>query len=380
MKALKTLIAIALSAGGLGSAVTLGVVANNDSKVQQAEAAAVAEGTITVDLTTNWADAAIKLSVYFYDNNSHNGWGSLVSVAKNQNEAEVPYSLNFTPTNMIAVRYNPAATTTGWSNVWNQAPSSGGYSYGHHIRITGWDTGVVDEYATVKGSGNGWSGDRAVLSGVKLNGSNHCEYYSDEVELAEGEEFKVVFANTWYGNYEASNYVKDIFSGGGNDNIICSTAGTYAFYFDATTHKTYINSPAYAEADDWGQTFLNGMACDGEGSITSDNWSSLSTSYSNLDSTVKAIFLAVEYMDEEAEPSTYYEKAVQRYDYIVKKYGTTAKPDFMGRIQAGKLVANANSSINTMNSSIAPIAVITSIIILSATGAFLLLHRKRKEQ
>ncbi len=383
MKTLKTLVAIALSAAGLGSAVTLGVVANNDTnKVQQAEAAAVAEGKITVDLTKNWANAAIKLSIYFYDDNSHNGWGSLVSVAKNQNEAEVSYSLNFTPTKMIAVRYDPVATTTGWSNVWNQAPSSGGYNFGHHFRITDWSTAVVDEYAAVKGSGNGWSGDRAVLSNVKLNDSNYCEYYSDSVQLNAGEEFKVVYANEWYGTFEASIYVKDIFSGGGSDNIVCSTAGTYALYFDASTHKTYINNPAYAKADDWGQTFLNGMVCDGEGSITNDDWSSLSSSYAALDSSVKAIFTAVEYMDEEVEPSTYYEKAVQRYDYIVKKYGTTAKPDFMGRIQAGKLVASASNSMSNvkMNASVTPFVIIASIITLSAAGAFFLIRKKRKEQ
>ena len=61
MKTLKTLVAIALSAAGLGTAVTLGVVANNDQKIESANAAVDGRFSILIHDDSWWNDAYAKI-------------------------------------------------------------------------------------------------------------------------------------------------------------------------------------------------------------------------------------------------------------------------------------------------------------------------------
>lgn len=91
MKALKTLVAIALSAGGLGSAVTLGVVANNEN-IQRAQAA-----TTSVTLA-----------------GSFNGWSTTAEpLTKNGNYWTITRSLSANDTFKFVVN---GGTWVGWGN------------------------------------------------------------------------------------------------------------------------------------------------------------------------------------------------------------------------------------------------------------------------
>lgn len=61
MKTLKTLVAIALSATGLGSAVTLGVVANNDNAIIETNAATNGRFSILINDNCWWKDAYAQI-------------------------------------------------------------------------------------------------------------------------------------------------------------------------------------------------------------------------------------------------------------------------------------------------------------------------------
>ena len=66
MKGLKTLIAIALSTAGLGTAVTLGVVSNNE-KVAETKAATNGRFTILIDDDSYWKDAYAQIWATYSD-------------------------------------------------------------------------------------------------------------------------------------------------------------------------------------------------------------------------------------------------------------------------------------------------------------------------
>ena len=69
-------------------------------------------------------------------------------------------------------------------------------------------------------------------------------------------------------------------------------------------------------------------------------------------------------------------------DFIVKKYGTTAKPDFMGRIAAGKITGVQGavnlpfSSPSTTAASTAT-AIVIAVAAIGTVGAFLTIKKKK---
>ena len=340
----------------------------------------VYSGSVTVNVATNWSSAACNVAIYFGDGGSNWAWGSYEAVAKDQILVTVSYSLGFEPSKMSIMRYNSAydssiLDTDPWNDDdvrWNKIE---GLDYNEYVVVTGWGSAESGPYIA---SDDVYWGRKTNLLGYKINGCEHREFYSETVTLKAGEAFKVVY-DAWYGDYTCSALVSG-FSSDGDGNIVCGNAGTYALYFDATTHNIYITDPVLAAADEWAQLFLAGVTCDGEGSITKDEWASLSASYAALDDDVKAVFTGI--AEDGNDSGTYAEKAACRYDFIVKKYGTTAKPDFMGRKAAGKIDPKASyASANLNNSDGNTIAItigIGAIAALVIGGAFI--ARKRRAE
>lgn len=348
-------------------------------------------GTVHVDLRdSGWANDAANYAIMFMDKTTYPdeqyAWSSYVTgTAAGTRLVNISYNIPFAPLSMLIVRYNSTNSQASWNsdkwaNKWNQTQD---ISFNAYARIGNITDGEGKTYAYLGAprviGGAGWS-DIKYLESVKVNGSNNAEYYG-EVALTAGTEFKVQVGpyadGDYYATYTAHKSIQSNFSGGGSANIRTVTAGTYEFYFDSYAGTIYITTVALAEADEWAQTFLTEVTCSGSGSITKDGWTTVSGTYSGLSSAAKGIFTSI--VSGGDDSGTYAEIAVCRYDYIVHKYGTTAKPDFMGRIAAGKLsvAVRVNPIANNVNNGSTLIVVIVSAVSVSIIGGYIFLKRRK---
>ena len=370
--------------------VTGGVVVSNaqQGQPQAASAANGSSGVVTLDLTINWASANCNVAVYFYDNNNkntNNGWSKeYVSVSAGHEEARVTYEFNWTPTHMVAVRYNSAWTednwksnrwgdNTGWTDgpKWNQTQD---LTLGEHIRITDWGWGETNDYATIQcgnQDGTGWS-QLATLNSIKNNGDNHCEYYASTT-LTAGKAFKAVFGGVWYGNYSIGEGVNaSDFSSGNDGNININKTGNYILYFDAHSKNIHIANPTYAEADEWAQSFLNTVGCDPQGVNLPSGWNSLATSYAALSSGAKDDI----YGATANENGNYIEEAVARYDYAVSHHPSLTRFITNGAETATRSAPLLAKTSNINNSSTLIITLV-SVLSVAAAGTYFFLRKKR---
>ena len=397
MKA-KTILLSSCFALALGAA-TLGVAAMQPNEQAIIEAPTkhnledpLHKGTISIDLTgENWATnpTGQHISVLFSDG-TNEAWGSYEFIAENTFAAFIDYELDFTPTTMTAYRYSnwwtkdkweddPKCTgdDNGWGK-WNTAQVD--FVENGNIIIAG--TSFVG-YPYMSGkraeSNWNWTENYATLSGVKLNGSNHIEYYIIK-EFSQWEEFGIKISDwaDWWNTPTLSSHVAEgAFIKNGSNNAQCTIAGTYALFLDRNSGSIFINDPSYVEADDFGQQFLLGMQCDGQGTITKDSWSSLAAAYALLDAETKALF---EEGDGDENGSEYYIKALARYDYIVGKYGKETYSDFMGRIEKGKLTLSPASYFaqsNNVNGAALAILGICGLAAVTGAGFFFLRRKER---
>lgn len=366
---------------------------NNETQMVKAEGAS---GTVKVYLGPKWAEADCNISVYFFDDaNNYKGWGSYVFAPKDTFEVDISYNFEWTPVNMVAVRYNSTYSAETWANnpwaeglsetKWNQAPASGGYAFSDHMAVTGWDTGDV-EYPYIASSAVSY-GKKMDLVDVKLNGSHHFEYYSDSVTFADNEEFKIVFKNVWYNNYTLADVVNSNFHRENNDaNIKCLVAGTYSLYFDSENKSVHITDPVLAAADKWAQDFLNGE-CSGSKS----NWGTAASDFDALSSDAKALLVNEIHISNDANADTYIKQAIQRYDYVLQRFGIGnantdegGYQDFMGRVSGGKLSLAPIGYRNTISEEVTDSNVVTilfiTVTLLAAATGFLVIRRRKHNQ
>ena len=141
------------------------------------------------------------------------------------------------------------------------------------------------------------------------------------------------------------------------------------------------------EATTWAKVFL-GVNGSSDCSYAKANWSTLSTAYAALnDTSAKAVFVAETHVDHgtDLSASSYIVQAVQRYDYVLERYGVNAAntdalgyTDFIGRLSKLTLASLATSKEINNNADYSLIIVITSAVALATiSGLFFL--KKRKE-
>ena len=97
----------------------------------------------------------------------------------------------------------------------------------------------------------------------------------------------------------------------------------------------------------------------------------------------KALFLGAEHKDHTVDTSSmgYVIQAMQRYDYVLERYGTTSYPDFIGRVDENKVVPGSLIRINFTNISDSSalfviIAVAGAVTVICVAFAF----RKKKQK
>ena len=401
-----------LSIFGLVAMLGLGVgvgLASEQKPVSEAKATGES-GTMLIDLSqSSWSEAACNVALRLANSDWSEGtWSSYVAVSSGDKTVSLPFTTTFDISKLILVRYNSAQTEESWSssdkwqNIWNQTFDLD-YSAGARTIVVGsWDEEYKKNNASLGNtvvmggkSGDPWS-TLATLGNTKTNTSSHLEFYSDSVSMTSGQSFKVVYAGTYYGdNYAtADSLVSSCFTiddTGDDGDILCKTTGTYSIYFDTNTKHFYINDPVAAAADEWAQTFL-ATGCVTASTGTKAKWGDHATTYAALDPAVKALFVAEKHVEHDASTTTYLAAAVQRYDYVLQRYGENVAntdalgyEDFMGRVDAGKVTPKTAVGIPTIasagsqqNNTLIIVIAISSVAVLAVIGGYFY-FRKRKE-
>ena len=357
-------------------------------------------GEIYLDLTQiDWEKDNAKFGVYFFDENDKNNDDKKVftdfatEVPSEDGIYIVSYELNFVPTHMIGVRFKSTCTTPNWNDKDNQTEDLTFYRYGV-IGVTDWNKGWSDFLATVKIDG---VTDEIVLDNYKRNDQDQSEHYNDYIDLKANDEFVI--------KYHESDITKskefysmdclDVLKVEGNKHFEIDEAnhkikvlksGTYSFYFkaDVDNGQVFISKPEIAFADVWAKSFLEGIkeeetSCE----KTKTNWSSHKDEYDNLPHGAKVFLLNVEHSGIDVEFENYYERAIQRYDYIIYLYGTSTYNDYIGRVNAGKITPRSTfnpiiGAFSSDNSTPIALVVIISVVSLTAVGGYIFLKRRKE--
>ena len=366
-------------------------------------------GTAMIDLRhSGWTEDAANYAIYYWNETTElNGWSEYVSAAEDQFLVEIDYELGFTPEKLKVVRYSDATDEETWEDdkwgnseavVWSKTDDLGTYS---DVIVIGtyddeWNANYV--YAGAAKVFGGHSGDAqwtelVSLSTITANASGHA-VYSTSVTLAADYDFKIVHGNNeWYGYYSCPDYMtnREYFSGGNGDDIHVEKGGTYTLAYDSYTHSVSITSADAEAANNWAKAFLGVTAENETCTYSMSNWSSMGTAYAGvgMSDEARAIIADEEHIDHGADAADYIAAAVQRYDYVLERYGVynaNTNPqgfvDFAGRVEAGSLTLPQSANVSALitgeliNNTPAIIAVVSFATILAVGGFFFLRTRK----
>ena len=382
MKALKTLVAIALSTAGLGTAVTLGVVANNnEQKVEQTQAANTTRLYLDCTSFGDW-DNEQSICIDLYTGSSRT-YKEATKVSDNYwyVDADVSNLAGFQ-----FIRCKTGDTTTRW----NEGPWSSSKN-NNYCKVTNWNnTGSWQQVATgftVVGSTTGdWTSSTEDIS-ITLNerfNNEGLSFYNTTVNLTAGSVFKIKSNNSpadYYGydcieTGSGSVIATGDVSGSGGSNITVVNSGSYEIYMKPLSGKFWMQENSEATATSWAASFLNatGTICS-NGGESADHLSALQGVWADQKSGFDDLTLGARNILKTGTANATVKDAHDRYVHIMTRYAgqLTAFEDWEVSASRGILpLAN--------NSNIVVIITIVSVISLSALGAFFLLRRKRKEQ
>ena len=391
----------------LGLALTLGAVVAgglslNRGEVKKVEAATTASGRISVDLTgAGWASNSNgqNISVYFWDDNDHNGWGSYRFAEKNRFVTFIEYSLDFIPTHMKAVRYDNWFDKSDWrQDPWALEEDNAEYKWNESDDLAFTANGnivIADPgycfvgTAYMHGTTGGAWGNTGNLSHVKLNGSNHVEYYNSKAFVAE-EKFGVkLWESDWVTSFTLSDFIKgkdlddssdDAFFLNGSNQIECRTPGTYSVYFDRNGGSLFITDPAAAAADEFAQYFLEKTNGYCTGSISEEDQTTLKSYYNSLASIpgAQADFYTAEVKRGKGlSYASYSSEALSRYVNMQEEKGYN---EFLG-LSTHNPTASAYVPTfgNNSNNNLSLVIIIASSIALIAAGSFFVICRRKNK-
>ncbi len=333
------------------------------------------EGETFLDLTqlSAWgADA--KSAVYYWDKNEHNGWSDFAFEHKDRSNILVArYELDFTPTGMKIVRFNPAAETPSWESKYNEGKDEKFFEFGV-IGVTGWDgetwAGALSSIET--------GSKQYILSEYQRNGSSHSEHFNEYIELNTNDEFRILFNGNYYSSY-STHYSLSSFFSVSDGKIVVNRGAAYSFYFDTDNQHLYITSPNALAADKWSNDFIS-VDCDDN----LENWEyTYSGDYSDLSSEAQFLLRREPHVDHEAVVTEPIARAIQRYDYVLERYGAETYEDFIGRLSvhndilsSSRIVAN-----NFNNDGFVPlIVIVTSLTSLSLLSLLIIKKKSRVSQ
>ncbi|MBR0193965.1 MAG: hypothetical protein IJQ40_01025 [Bacilli bacterium] len=342
-------------------------------------------GEIYLDLTEfrSWEADNAKFGVYFFggDKNAFSDFAKAVPLQDGIYIAS--YELNFQPTSMIGMRFNKDCTTPNDQQIWNQTQNLTFHQYGV-IGVTDYSNGWSDALATVKIT-RGNQEIEVVLDNYKRNAESKSEHYNDYIDLQKNDEFVIEYKSSSYYSYDSLEIFDNNFSLD-NTKIKVNVGGTYSFYFKAyeneqVHHDVFISKPEVAFADAWALSFLGGIngTCD----KTKENWSTYEDEFDDLPHSAKEFLLSVEHeSDPNVKFENYFAQAIQRYDYVIYLYGTSAYNDYIGRVEAGKFTPRTSNSLidgvfSSESSTQITLVIIVSVASLTALSGCLILKKRK---
>lgn len=384
MKALKTLVAIALSTSGLGAAVTLGVVANND-KIQQSEAASTTRIYLDMGGFSDWYSSSASFKVHTWNNANGDKYHSVTKVSDAYYYADVDLATYASGGGYRFTRYNSTGGTEWNRGAWQSYTAGKGTYY----RASGWTDGSWSEADqltwTVVGATNGvWAGgDEDISIPLEFRFNNEgLAFYNTNVELTAGSVFKVKNSADDYFGYNAietgsgSVISTGDVSGSGTGNITVVNSGSYELYMKPFSNKFWMQENSTATATAWATSFINdtGSIC-ATGGESADHLSALQAVWSDIKDGFDALTLGARNIIKTGNANATVKDAHDRYIHIMTRYSGQLDAFEDWEVSASRSIMPLANDSNV----IAIIAIIT-VISLSAAGSFFLLRKKRKEQ
>ena len=177
-----------------------------------------------------------------------------------------------------------------------------------------------------------------------------------------------------------------------NGNFVVNSTGSYEVYAKPSVEEknsaasfngvVWMQRDSASEANEWAENFL-ATGCATASTGTMAKWSTHASSFAELTEGARNLLKGEAHVDHETVVTGNVKLAVQRYDYVLERYGRTLYSDFMGRVDAGKVTpkdANPGFTINNSNTNdtIIPIIAVVSISLVVVASIFVI--RRRKEQ
>ena len=357
-------------------------------------------GNIVVELGAlgcSWNEAAANYAVYFFNKSyspTAEGWSSYVTgTSAGRNFVEIPYNLDFNPSQMLVVRYSPEFTAQAWeANKWaSDTESKWGqtedlfYRANSLVRVGSYNDESKKNDAAfgypkiIGGVGGSWN-DLEFLDHYKTNGAGHPEFY-DPCYLPKNTAFKIQFSpynnGTYVNTFTTHESLKDVFSLDGDGNLVAGEEGNYVFYYDDVSLSFYITAQYLADADEWAQDFLT-VNCE----ATKAQWSTMGARFNAMSKEARDLFVEAAHVAHDAEVSGYVALAVQRYDYVIELYGTSTYSDFMKREAAGKIVPGSLGAQKVTfgsadSNNLVIIVTVVSIVSISTLAALIVIKKRK---
>lgn len=384
MKGLKTILAIALSATGLSGAVAFGVAANKET-IHETSAASTTRLYLDMSGFADWYSDSASFKVHTWNSANGDQYHAVTKVDSAYYYADVDLATYASGGGYRFTRYN----STG-SDEWNRgAWQSYTANKGTYYRATGWIAGTWDESNqktwTVVGATNGvWAGgdeDISIPLQMRFDGEG-LQFINTTVELTANSVFKVKNSDNSYYGYDAietgsgSVIAAGDVSGSGSGNITVVNTGSYEIYMKPFAGKFWMQENSTATATSWCTSFLNatGSICS-SGGTSADHSSALSAIWSDQNTSFGALTLGARNIIKTGTANATVADAHDRYVHIVTRYAGVLDEFDEWTVSSARpmnqIVKNSNS---------VAIIIVTSIALLSATGAFFILRKKRKEQ
>ncbi len=217
------------------------------------------------------------------------------------------------------------------------------------------------------------------------------DYDEDSLKLQPGNE--VIF-DTLDEEYRITSIIFTFKSGTVNDFTLSQQEGSFsidgdntflfeytslaAFYVNNTVEITQIDvniEVGILRAIQWAETFMYDIQCDGDGAILFGDsaWTILGLEYNDLTSEAKEYFTDSSL----AGKNDTIDDVIERYDFIIGKYGTDKFVDFMGR-HSDLSSANTVSGVLNNIDYITIIAIAISVVALTSIAAFIIIYKNKK--
>ena len=169
------------------------------------------------------------------------------------------------------------------------------------------------------------------------------------------------------------------FSGSTYNYFTLAKTGSFATY--ASSIEVQLAGDLAVNTRTWAQSFLSDLVCDASGANapSTSSWSTLAGSFAALTTDEKNAILDCSYHTSElqANVGSALDRAVERYDYVLGKYGTTNYTNFLSRTIVSLSAPVIIGSLNTARNTAILVLVVVSFSVLVAAVNFLL--KKKKE-